>query len=185
MFLITGKRLLLVTLLAACNHAAAKDLKEFLSPRFAYSVRYPGEWHLSGPSDPFQITNYAASESPRAVVIPDDGAIIRIGVPAELRPLPRNPTTLDEWVSFGTAHFNVTRKRAMNVGVGTGKIAVIEATIVDDLDAPRYQETLDWFFQKDGGFFMASLMYWRGNPAAPKLREVLTQVVSSLRVLHR
>jgi hypothetical protein len=156
-------------------------LKTFTNIR-GYTVQYPSSWRREGIQDLFWIWNFPASRAVRGEILPDGGAGIKILVPSQaVHNLKHNPSNMEEWVAVGTGTNTVVGKRAFELDDGQRRLAVIEVESLCCV-SPPYQVSVDWFFEVGDRKFVASLFYWQSDPNADKLREVLRQVVLSLKV---
>jgi hypothetical protein len=160
----------------------AADLKNFESRRNSFSVQYPGNWYLQSLSDHFYIESFPPSEAVRAVRLPAKGASITISVPSELVRNGRHetPRNMEEWVTLGTARRSVIGKRALELDDGERKLPLIEVK-TQCCAVPPFQESIDWYFEIAGHMFVANLEYWQGDANADNLREILKNVVLSVR----
>ena len=160
-------------------------LKSFESIEYGYAVKYPDDWHPQILSGIFYIESFPPSSAVRGARIPKGGAGISISVPPQLMPgQGRMPQSMDAWVSIGTARRHVWGKRAFDLKGSPGLISVIEVK-TQCCSVPPVQETIQWYFQIDGHFFLAEVAYWQGDPSAGRFTDTLRTIVLSLRLSHR
>ena len=177
---------ILIALIAAASPLLGAAYRKIFESSNGFSVEYPGTWHLESLSRHFYIESFPPSETVRGVRLPPGGASITITVPLELKKWLASthremPTNLEEWVAAGTWRQRVISKRSLEVGDGPRRIAVVEVIAQCCAVAP-FQESVNWYFETERRMFLASLQYWQDDSKADKLREILRQVVLSLKV---
>ena len=176
-----------VMLLGAASQMLPRGESVFRSRRYGFSVRYPRSWRHPSEGGTFQIFNFPRSEAVRGAVLPEGGAGINVVVPEEMaptyaargKPLPKTP---EEWVALqaGTYGYRVVRKGPFEASGKHWRLSGIEVVGVSGVGGDS-RESVDWFFVVGSRMFLTSAYYWRGNPNAAQLKEVLKQVALSVR----
>ena len=157
-------------------------LSTFRSQRYGYSVQYPSHWHPQILEDAFYIESFLPDKAVRAIRIPQGGFGIKILVPRQTIPEGKlMPRTLEEWVKAGVGQQIVLKRRTLEIGEGAQRLYVIEVTS-QCCAVSADQESLEWYFEVQGRFFEAILIYWPGEPLIDRFRETLLRVALSLKV---
>jgi hypothetical protein len=152
--------------------------RQFVSVKGGYIAYFPKSWHLLEPGLPtLDIANFPPSRMVRAVVVPDGGATISIVPP------PQGVTTIEQWVGRDSRVTRVQSRRSITLQVPDSTEPLgIEEVIYLSTEGP---DTVSWYFGISGRLLVANLSYWFGDPNATKFREVLREVVQTVRPLER
>jgi hypothetical protein len=175
-----------VVLVCGCpSQATGAGRRTFENKKYGYTLQYPNSWKLQALADAFRIENFPPAKTVRAVRLPAGGASIDVMVPQQLlhqgQHIPRN---IDEWTILGAAKRRVLTRHQLEISNGARGFAVTELK-TECCAVPPFQESIEWYFAIDGRMFLASVVYWQGDPNVEKLEETLRQVVLSLRVNFR
>ena len=162
---------------------ASEDLSTLVCKAHDYKVRYPRSWRAEGAEYGLRIFNFPLSRAVRGANLPSDGAFIQILVPSQLAYIePNPPVKLDDWVRIGTKHATVLSKREFVLADSMRKIFVVEVR-EQCCAVPPYDDSIDWYFERDSRFFSASITYRRGNPNTATLLNTLRQIVLSIEIM--
>ena len=158
--------------------------RSFSSTRDRFSVRYPEKWRLiSKGGEEFGIFNFPARKAQRAVVLPPGGAYIAIIVPTKFMSLgDSEPQTLGEWVKLGTRYTEVVRSRRELECVIDGSPRRVVEVVTQCCKIAPFFEAVEWYFSVDKRFFVATAQYWQGDPNAAKLRQLMQEIVQTMKV---
>ena len=156
--------------------------KLFVDKKYGYTVRYPGHWHLRVRGGGFWIESFPKAVP--VVALPPGGAIVDIVVPGQLAHAGEGPPTkMDEWVSLGTGARKVVSRDNLEISDGQRKLAITEL-VTQCCAVPPYQESIDWYFMIENRMFSANLLYWQGDPSVVKLRNMLKELVLSMKLIR-
>ncbi len=166
---------LAVTVWGAC--LAAPPCKSYSSKRLGYSVCYPASWFLLDPGiDPADIVNFPPERRVKAVIIPENGALVTVVGPQE------GVTSVADWVRHDLRGRAPRTQRTIEISCSRlFPLEVIE-TSQSELAVAPFLVSVNDYFVVDGRLFLARLLYWEGDPAARNYIGVLHQVIRTMRV---
>jgi hypothetical protein len=162
----------------ALGQQASKAWKHFTSDPGGYTVDYPASWNELDPAGRYlDVVNFPPSRRVKAVMLPGGGAEIIIGGP------PRSVTTVDQWISHDGSINDIESRKTIVLKIARSK-EPLRATEVT-FQTSEGQEIVTCYFETSGRPFAANVIYWIGDHAAGKYREVLYKVIESMRLLER
>lgn len=161
---------------------AAPDWQVFVSRKYHYSVRYPGDWHLLTTAlrptlDSLDILSFPPSERVEGVVLRDGGAEITVGPPA------RDISTIDQWIQQDTkANTEVFRQDLEPSETDPlGCQRIVEVTSVFEVGPDRYFDETTYYCRTDHGLYGATLLNWQGDDREDHWQGVALKMIESLR----
>ncbi len=169
----TGRRLLCHLLLATMAAAQApRDLREFISSDGAYSVSYPKSWHLLEPGlTTLYISSFPPSRRMKALIVPANGATISIVPP------PAGVKDIERWIARATEKVSSRNSLTLQLLGSKTQLAIMEVNY-ESIEGP---DTTSWYFEIAGRLLVANLSYWRDDPNRGKYRQVLREVIESVK----
>jgi hypothetical protein len=162
----------------AFSQQIPKGWREFVSVEGGYIAYFPKSWHVLPPSLPtLYICNFPPSRTVRAVIVPENGAMISIVPP------PEGVTSIEQWVRRDSEVTRVQSRNSITLQRAESTAPLrIEEVISLSIEGP---DTVSWYFELSGHLLTANLSYWNGDRNAKKHREVLREMVERIRTLRR
>lgn len=162
--------LLLATLAAA---QVPRDWREFTSSDGAYSVRYPKSWHLLEPDLPtLYISSFPPSRRVKAVIVPPNGATISIVPP------PVGVKDIEQWIARAIEKVGSRNALTLQLLQSNTELAIVEVNY-ESIEGP---DTTSWYFEIAERLLVANLFCWRGDLNRGKYRQILREVLESIKV---
>ena len=161
--------------IAASGQTDPKDWKTFISAKSAYTVRYPGQWHLLEPElDTLNIVNFPPSRRVKADVLPSASAMIAI-VPA-----PESIRSIDDWIEADGKSRRQGKSISLDIPTSNGEPLRVLEVNSEWGDASDARRETSCYFRLSRRLFVARLTCWKNDSRMPELKSLLHELIATI-----